>query len=1090
MPDQWAPQADLPDILVSPASPRDPLQPAGTAAERERDVAARGDTSSHSGRGGAESSTKGWQSGKAPPLHKRASHTSSIIGGGGGNAGQKSDRSFLGSIAAALPTFSLSSFKLPGAPTFVTVERDDDEPRPSEDEADFLARDEEDEDQESVEVSSDERDDQDGDDDGEVVLTRADGPAPILARGGDGMTGTSSSADQVDLTNSPDLRIEDLGIDGPNIVSDTPAPPTEAQSAMSSGTPKPGFPTLARTPSSAFVSASKEGRINPLTLHAIARRDSEQEAIRMVHERKETERRREDSTQSTVRGGGGAGGGVPTPPQTPTQPQQLNHRSSLRGILGNSPGRSESPTPLTDDERAKLRKPRPTGLGRVLQDDARSVCTSSSGPGFPRSATMSSTASGSRFSLHQPRASTSRGVPDRHRAVSEAHSLAASEGGGDEPGGKKKKKPGFFSRFGKKKDRSAPPPPPLPNSPTSVRGQDSDFDATVPHSPLSEMTPPRGGPAHPTAPAEKIRIVKVRAKGKSHKDFGQLFLAQELVIEPGTQRPSIASAGDDESIHSSTLGDAASIHSKTSRGKTEETPAAGPSAQRKKNAVWATKFSEDGKYLAVGGKDGVVRVWEVLSSPQDRAATLHPTSPLDSAFPHDVPSFGRSASTFAPATRTTAAPAVPAATGSGKKRGASRRRAPVCVMPVFGTRPVREFVGHEADVLDLSWSKNNFLLSSSMDKTVRLWHVSRSECLCAFQHLDFVTSIAFHPKDDRFFLSGSLDCKLRLWNIPEKRVHIWTELPELITSVAFTRDGKYAIAGSFVGVVIFLEVENFRFHSMFAAKSTRGGKNVKGKKVTSLCPFPLPSTTGDRLLVTTNDSRMRLYHASDKIVEAKYAGHENTSSQIRATFSDDGKWIISGSEDRHVYIWDSGLGPTSSGGFRLKKKFKDGGGYESFAMPAHIVTSAIFAPTMVRMHLMNAGDPIFADGRTHLARLERTLSGNSLDLVGTQSRMSISTSAGPSVRNGIDRSDRDVLVPATTRDGSLLPDVSSAEHAIIIVADDETGVISVFRNSPIPPELSLDGKRARHERGPVAGVTREKSKRWSRASATPSDPGR
>ena len=168
---------------------------------------------------------------------------------------------------------------------------------------------------------------------------------------------------------------------------------------------------------------------------------------------------------------------------------------------------------------------------------------------------------------------------------------------------------------------------------------------------------------------------------------------------------------------------------------------------------------------------------------------------------------------------------------------------------------------------------------------------------------------------------------------------------------------------------------------------------------------------------------------------------------------------------------------------------------------------------MVRMHLMNAGDPIFADGRTHLARLERTLSGNSLDLVGTQSRMSISTSAGPSVRNGIDRSDRDVLVPATTRDGSLLPDVSSAEHAIIVVADgepsslyisrvkrasdpvlsyctDETGVISVFRNSPIPPELALDGRRARYDRGPVAGVTRERSKRWSRASATPSDPGR
>ena len=38
---------------------------------------------------------------------------------------------------------------------------------------------------------------------------------------------------------------------------------------------------------------------------------------------------------------------------------------------------------------------------------------------------------------------------------------------------------------------------------------------------------------------------------------------------------------------------------------------------------------------------------------------------------------------------------------------------------MFKDKPLYEYRGYTADVLDLSWSKNDFLLSSSMDKTVR-----------------------------------------------------------------------------------------------------------------------------------------------------------------------------------------------------------------------------------------------------------------------------------------------------------------------------------------------------------------------------------
>jgi WD40 repeat protein len=49
-------------------------------------------------------------------------------------------------------------------------------------------------------------------------------------------------------------------------------------------------------------------------------------------------------------------------------------------------------------------------------------------------------------------------------------------------------------------------------------------------------------------------------------------------------------------------------------------------------------------------------------------------------------------------------------------------------------KPLYEFRGHTGEVLDISWSKDNYLLSASMDKTVRLWKVGSNDCLGVFAH--------------------------------------------------------------------------------------------------------------------------------------------------------------------------------------------------------------------------------------------------------------------------------------------------------------------------------------------------------------------
>lgn len=222
-----------------------------------------------------------------------------------------------------------------------------------------------------------------------------------------------------------------------------------------------------------------------------------------------------------------------------------------------------------------------------------------------------------------------------------------------------------------------------------------------------------------------------------------------------------------------------------------------------------------------------------------------------------------------------------------------------------------------------------------MDKTVRLWHISRRECLCIFQHIDFVTAIVFHPKDDRYFLSGSLDGKLRLWNIPEKKVTMWNEVSSLITTANFCHNGKFAVAGTYDGKCIFYTTEQLKYYTQIHVRSTRG-KNAKGSKITGVEPLP----GEDKILVTSNDSRIRLYDLRDLTLTCKYKGCTNNSSQIKASFSPKSKYLICGSEDHFVYIWK-----TQHEFYKFSSARRDRNDYwEAIKVHNATVTAAVFAP--------------------------------------------------------------------------------------------------------------------------------------------------
>ncbi|KAG0460431.1 hypothetical protein HPP92_020325 [Vanilla planifolia] len=365
----------------------------------------------------------------------------------------------------------------------------------------------------------------------------------------------------------------------------------------------------------------------------------------------------------------------------------------------------------------------------------------------------------------------------------------------------------------------------------------------------------RGGPER----------VKVRHYGKSHKELTALFLNQEIRAHNGS--------------------------------------------------IWAIKFSLDGRYMATAGEDCIIHVWQVLE--HERKQELLVEEPREENGNGNV---------LLVANRNSLTDEM---ISSGCLEGnhwdkKGRTKVPhgrkflssdVVVVPehvfTLSERPIYSLVGHLDDVLDLSWSESQFLLSSSMDKTVRLWNLASSSCLKVFSHNDYVTCIQFNPIDDRYFISGSLDAKVRLWSVPDRQVVDWIDLHEMVTAVCYTPDGQGALVGSHKGNCHLFDTSDNKLLQKNMIDLQNKKKKSSQKKITG---FQFASGSSSEVVITSADSRIRLVDGNTLI--HKFKGFRNTSSQISASLTANGKYVISASEDSQVYVWryDADTHPNRSKG--------------------------------------------------------------------------------------------------------------------------------------------------------------------------------
>ncbi|XWS38188.1 hypothetical protein CRYUN_Cryun19dG0108900 [Craigia yunnanensis] len=299
-------------------------------------------------------------------------------------------------------------------------------------------------------------------------------------------------------------------------------------------------------------------------------------------------------------------------------------------------------------------------------------------------------------------------------------------------------------------------------------------------------------------------------------------------------------------------------------------------------SILTMKFSLDGQLLATAGEDCIVRVWKIVEN--------------ESLDKFDIQDLDSSCLYFRMNHLSHLIPLNVNKESIDKIKRLRRSSDPTCVIlppKVFQIleKPVHEFEGHSGEILALSWSKKG---------TVRLWQMGYDRCLRVFCHNNYVTSVAFNPVDDNYFISGSIDGKVCVWEVLHCRVIDYTDVRDIVTAVCYRPDGKGGIVGSMTGNCCFYDIIGNRLQ-LDAPVCLHGKKKLPGKRITG---FEFSPSDPSKVIITSADSLVRVLSGRDVVCKLKASGFRIATSQISATFSQDGKQIISASEDSNVYMWN------------------------------------------------------------------------------------------------------------------------------------------------------------------------------------------
>jgi len=335
--------------------------------------------------------------------------------------------------------------------------------------------------------------------------------------------------------------------------------------------------------------------------------------------------------------------------------------------------------------------------------------------------------------------------------------------------------------------------------------------------------------------------------------------------------------------------------------------------------IKAIAYSPDGKLIAVGGDDGILRVIEsdsgkaIYTSPSRNAriekVAFSPNGKLVALGDSNM-----QVAVYAPEAKGNQLAMSVQGVDLGEVMGVAfssdsssvftcgrdgKARLTAGPTPDGGNAPntatrLKEFTGHSGSVTGLTVTTDGqFLITCGDDKTVRVWEVKTGKQLRSFQgHMTKITAVGVRG-DGRQVASASEDGAVRVWDLNTTDEHrAMTDSKDSLWSVAVSPDGKrLAAAGA---------DKKIRVYSLPTAKLEVTLDATAAMTVLAFLP------DSNRLAAGGGDKMVKIWDVNDKKVVQDLPA--SGLAILALDVSDDGKLVVSGSADSTVRGYDPNSG--------------------------------------------------------------------------------------------------------------------------------------------------------------------------------------